>query len=101
MIVLFCFNVTVPPEIYTYWHTLPYTTLCRADRDQHRPDEQRQERRGAVADIIAAIIEPAAVALRPELHRPVEQGRRAAFGAEAKKGSAPEDRKSTRLNSSH
>src|SRR3546814_8393955 len=57
-----------PPRSTRTDTLLPYTTLFRS------------------------IIEPAAVALRPELHRPVEQGRRAAFGAEAKKGSAPDRR---------
>src|SRR3546814_384321 len=39
----FFFNVTWTTEIYTYWHTLTYTTLFRSVGDQPRPLGPQQQ----------------------------------------------------------
>src|SRR3546814_19693204 len=82
----------------------PYTTLCRADaanstRAQAEPGLARKfvearERSGDVGDVVYPDVFPGELAGHRERHRD-------AVVAEAVDRAAAQDRKSTRLNSSH
>src|SRR5256885_11626244 len=72
----------------------PYTTLFRSDRDDRRPDPPAGHDQGVVGQVVE-VDQPD----RPEALDGVTGRQQARVGVAAAAG--PQDRKSTRLNSSH
>src|SRR3546814_11830549 len=84
---IFFFNDTATTEIYTYYTLFPYTTLFRSRPPSPRHQARRRD------DAASAQGLPAAVDVRPGGTNIAAVGR---AGVRAN-----QDRKSTRLNSSH